>query len=78
MVYLEDLKIRNMSASARGTKDDHGKNVRAKAGLNKAILDQGWYEFRRQLDYKLRWCGGRVVLVPAQHTSQRSLVASAA
>jgi putative transposase len=70
VVYLEDLKIKNMSASARGTKDHPGKQVRAKAGLNKAILDQGWYEFRRQLDYKLRWRGGRVVLVPPQHTSQ--------
>jgi putative transposase len=71
VVYLEDLRIKNMSASARGNKEEHGKNVRAKAGLNKAILDQGWYEFRRQLDYKLRWRGGRVVLVPAQHTSQK-------
>jgi putative transposase len=70
VVYLEDLKIRNMSASARGTKEHPGKQVRAKSGLNKAILDQGWYEFRRQLEYKQRWRGGRVVLVPPQHTSQ--------
>ena len=43
--------------------------VRAKSGLNKAILDQGWFEFRRQLEYKLNWAGGRLVAVPPHHTS---------
>jgi len=47
-----------------------GRNVRSKAGLNKALLDQGWFEFRRQLTYKEQWRGGRVVAVPPQHTSQ--------
>jgi len=71
VVYLEDLKVRNMSASARGTLDNPGKGVRQKAGLNKAILDQGWFEFRRQLAYKEQWLGGRVVAVPPQYTSQK-------
>mgnify|MGYP001553039441 CR=1 FL=1 len=71
VVYLEDLKVKNMSASARGTADEPGRNVRSKAGLNKAILDQGWFEFRRQLTYKEQWLGGRVVAVPPQYTSQR-------
>jgi putative transposase len=53
MVRIEDLQIRNMSRSAAGTPEKPGKNVRAKSGLNKSILDQGWFEFRRQLDYKL-------------------------
>ena len=70
VVCMEDLQVRNMSKSASGTPQQPGKNVRAKAGLNKAILDQGWYEFRRQLDYKLAWRGGRLVLVAPQHTSQ--------
>ena len=48
-----------------------GKQVRAKAGLNKAILDQGWFEFRRQLDYKLCWNGGELIHVPQQNTSRR-------
>ncbi|MCL2459730.1 MAG: transposase, partial [Desulfobulbus sp.] len=47
-----------------------GKNVRAKAGLNKAILDQGWSEFRRQLDYKLQWNGGMLIAVPPRNTSR--------
>ena len=70
VVYIEDLKVRNMSASARGTVENPGKCVRQKAGLNKAILDQGWFEFRRQLSYKEQWRGGLVVAVPPQYTSQ--------
>ena len=70
MVCIEDLQVRNMSRSAKGSAEQPGKNVRAKAGLNKAILDQGWFEFRRQLEYKLEWAGGMLVAVPAHHTSR--------
>lgn len=70
MVCIEDLQVRNMSRSAAGTTEQPGKNVRAKSGLNKAILDQGWFEFRRQLDYKLAWSGGHLVAVPPQNTSR--------
>lgn len=70
MVVLEDLRVRNMSASARGTVESPGNNVRAKAGLNKAILDQGWYAFRQMLAYKLLWSRGSLEVVPANHTSQ--------
>ena len=71
MVVIEDLKIANMSKSAKGTKERPGKNVKAKSGLNKTILDQGWYEFRRQLEYKQLWRGGQVIAVPAAYTSQQ-------
>lgn len=70
MVCIEDLRVRNMSASATGTVDAPGKRVRAKSGLNKAILDQGWGEFRRQLEYKLTWRGGELLAVPPQNTSR--------
>lgn len=70
MVCIEDLKVRNMSRSAAGTADAPGKTVRAKSGLNKSILDQGWFEFRRQLEYKLAWKGGWLVAVEPQYTSQ--------
>ena len=70
MVCIEDLQVRNMSKSATGTADAPGRNVRAKSGLNKSILDQGWGEFRRQLDYKLAWNGGWLVAVPPQNTSR--------
>ena len=70
MVCIEDLQVRNMSGSAAGTTEKPGRNVRAKSGLNKSILDQGWFEFRRQLDYKLAWNGGWLVAVPPQYTSR--------
>ncbi|MEZ2742452.1 RNA-guided endonuclease InsQ/TnpB family protein [Paenalcaligenes hominis] len=70
MVCIEDLSVRNMSKSAAGTAAAPGRNVRAKSGLNKSILDQSWAEFRRQLDYKLAWNGGYLIAVPPQYTSQ--------
>ena len=70
VIYLEDLKVANMSKSAKGTKEAPGRNVRAKSGLNKSILDQGWYEFKRQIQYKSDWFGGKVVLVNPKYTSQ--------
>ena len=70
MVCIEDLQVRNMSKSAAGTSERPGTNVRAKSGLNKSILDQGWFEFRRQLDYKLMWNGGWLIAVPPHHTSR--------
>ncbi|MEK7295374.1 MAG: transposase, partial [Actinomycetota bacterium] len=70
IVVLEDLQVRNMSKSAAGSSDSPGRNVRAKSGLNKSILDQGWAEFRRQLEYKQDWLGGDVLAVPPQNTSR--------
>ena len=70
MVCIEDLQVRNMSKSSRGSAETPGTNVRAKSGLNTSILDQGWAEFRRQLDYKLQWSGGWLVAVPPHNTSR--------
>jgi len=71
MVCIENLQVRNLSKSARGSIETPGQRVRAKSGLNKSILDQGWAEFRRQLGYKLGWNGGSLILVPPQNTSRR-------
>lgn len=71
MIVIEDLKVSNMSKSAKGTTERHGRNVRAKSGLNRSILDQGWYEMRRQLEYKQLWRGGQVLAIPPAYTSQR-------
>ncbi|HAJ4501725.1 transposase [Escherichia coli] len=71
MIVIEDLKVSNMSKSAAGTVSQPGRNVRAKSGLNRTILDQGWYEMRRQLEYKQLWRGGQVLAVPPAYTSQR-------
>lgn len=70
MVCIEDLQVRNMSRSAAGTTEQPGRNVRTKSGLNKSILDQGWFEFRRQLNYKLAWNGGYLITVPPHNTSR--------
>lgn len=69
-VVLEALKVRNMSASAKGTAAEPGKKVRQKAGLNRAILDQGWGMFSRFLAYKLPDRGGRLIEAPAAYSSQ--------
>ena len=70
MIVLEDLKVANMSKSAKGDLDNPGRNVKAKAGLNRSILDQGWSMFAGMLEYKQQWRGGEVLYVPAHHTSQ--------
>ncbi len=70
LVCIEDLQVGNLSRSARGSKEKSGKNIKAKSGLNRSIMDQGWYEFRRQLQYKLEWAGGMLVVVPPHNTSR--------
>jgi putative transposase len=69
-VYVEKLNIKNMSSSARGNAESPGRNVSAKSGLNKSILDQGWGVLKRQLAYKLEWRGGELVEVDSRYTSQ--------
>jgi len=71
LIVMEDLKIKNMSASAKGNIESPGKNVKAKSGLNRSILDQGWFEFRRQIEYKQAWLGGGLLLVDPKYTSQQ-------
>jgi putative transposase len=71
VIALENLSIKSMSASTRGTSDAPGKNVHAKAGLNRSILDAAWGEFARQLSYKTHWRGGRVIFVNPAYSSRR-------
>ena len=63
----EDLKIKNMSKSAKGTADTPGTNVKAKSGLNRVIQNAGWSRFNTYCDYKF----GKVVPVDPKYTSQR-------
>lgn len=65
-VVVEDLKVKNMTASAKGTLENPGKNVRQKAGLNRGMLDTAWGEIRRNLEYKC----GRLIEVNPAYTSQ--------
>ncbi len=65
-VCIEDLHVKAMTASAKGTVANPGVNVRAKATLNRSILDTGWSIFEWMLAYKTH----RVVQVDAAYTSQ--------
>jgi putative transposase len=68
VIRVEDLNIRNMTRSAKGTAERPGRNVRAKAGLNREISRSGWGLLVRRLEDK---APGRVEKVPAAYTSQR-------
>lgn len=70
LVAVEDLPITNMTASAKGTAEQPGRNVRQKAGLNRAILDKGWGGFLLALQHKASYCGAAVVKVSPAYTSQ--------
>ncbi|MHB2205450.1 RNA-guided endonuclease InsQ/TnpB family protein [Methylobacterium sp. CM6257] len=70
VAVIEDLNTRGMTASARGTVAEPGRNVRQKAGLNRAILNAGWHLFATILTYKMEERGGQIVTVPARFTSQ--------
>lgn len=70
VIYLEDLKIKNMSKSSKGTIENPGSNIKRKSGLNKSILDQGWGNFANMLEYKLKWNGGQLIKVNPKYTSQ--------
>jgi len=74
VVFVEGLKIKNNVRSAKGTIENPGKNVNAKSGLNRAILDQGWGMFRDILAYKVARQGGQVIKVDHRYTSQKCSV----
>jgi putative transposase len=71
VIRVEDLKIRNMTRSARGTQENPGRNIRAKAGLNRSILRSGWGLLVRRLEEK---APGRVEKIKPHYTSQRCSV----
>ncbi len=69
-IVIEDLKVKNMTRSAKGTLEQPGNRVTQKAGLNRAMLDQAWGEIRRQLNYKTGWNGGQLIVVNPRNTSR--------
>jgi putative transposase len=71
LIRVEDLKIRNMTRSAKGSVEQPGRRVRQKAGLNRSILAQGWGLLVARLEQK---ASGRVEKVNPAFTSQRCSV----
>ena len=68
VIRVEDLNVRGMTRSAKGIGGKPGRNVRAKAGLNREILRSGWGMLVRRLEDK---ASGRVEKIQPAYTSQR-------
>ncbi len=68
VIRVEDLKIKNMTRSGKGTRGDPGRNVQQKAGLNRGILRSGWGLLVRRLEEK---APARVEKIKPHYTSQR-------
>jgi putative transposase len=69
VVVVEDLRVRNLTHSARGTIERPGSNVRAKAGLNRSILAMAWGKAGELLAYKCSAQGGVLVRVDPRNSS---------
>ena len=67
VIRVEDLNVRGMTRSARGTLDAPGRNIRQKAGLNRGILAAGWSALLTRLEHK---APGRVEKINPAYTSQ--------
>lgn len=74
LIVVEDLRVSNMTASASGTVEEPGRNVAAKSGLNRSLLDVAPHQIRQMLEYKAPWFGGMTVAVPAPNTSRECRV----
>ncbi|TWH70678.1 putative transposase [Micromonospora olivasterospora] len=70
IVAVEELRVENMTRSARGTIAEPGRNVRQKAGLNRVMLNEAHARTVELLAYKLAERGGQLLKVPAAYTSQ--------
>ncbi|MFD7398091.1 RNA-guided endonuclease InsQ/TnpB family protein [Streptomyces virginiae] len=71
-IALESLNTKGMTSSAKGTLQSPGRNVRQKAGLNRAILDAGFGELNRQITYKAAWHGATLARVPTFFPSSKT------
>ncbi len=72
VVAVEDLNVPGMTRSVRGTLAQPGRNVRAKSGLNRSILDVAPGELRRQLAYKTGWYGSRLAVLDRWYPSSKT------
>jgi transposase len=68
IIRVEDLLIKNMTGSAKGSAGNPGRNVRQKSGLNREILRSGWGLLVRRLEEK---AASRVEKIKPAFTSQR-------
>jgi putative transposase len=71
-VVVEDLRVRGMTASAKGTAEDPGTNVRAKSGLNRAILRGAPFGLRSKIEYKCKWSGAEFIKASTWYPSSKT------
>jgi len=69
-IVIEDLKLKNMTKSSKGTIEEPGKNVKAKSGLNRNLLDNNLGRLVNFLEYKCKWYDKELVKVDPKFTSQ--------
>ena len=74
IIVLEDLRIQNMTAKPKARESKDGKweknGAKAKAGLNRSILNEGWHQLDSYIKYKAYRAGKAWFKVSAQYTSQ--------
>lgn len=71
LIVMEDLRIKNMTKSAKGTQDNHGSMVKQKSGLNRSILENNWGQLKEMISYKCELDGKHLVLVNPKNTSRK-------
>ena len=69
-VAMENLKLKNMTKSAKGTVEDPGRNVKQKSGLNCSLARVAPYGMRMAILWALFKAGGRLILADPKYTSQ--------
>jgi putative transposase len=70
VVVLEELNLRAMTRSAKGTIESPGRNVAAKAGLNRALLDSSFGLLRQMIVAKGEETARTIVEVDSRYSSQ--------
>ena len=66
----DSIRVKNLTASAKGTVEEPGRNVAQKAGLNRAMLNVAPGTIRRMTAYKMAWNGGTFQPVEPYRGSQ--------
>ena len=69
-IIVENLQLKNMTKSSKGTAESHGSMVKQKSGLNRSMLDLGIGILFLQLEYKAKWSGKNFLKINPAYTSQ--------
>ncbi len=69
VIFIEDIQTKNLTKSSKGNAEVIGSNVKAKSGLNRAILEIGWYQLKTFIVHKAKERSCVVIFVPPKDTS---------